>query len=43
MREAKKYKTRMEFKRNAPSAYTIAIRKGIKNKICSHMPAGPTN
>lgn len=35
--EAKKYSTRMDFKRHAPSAYVIAGRKGIRDKLCSHM------
>ncbi len=35
--EAKKYSTRMDFKTHAPSAYVIAGRKGIRDKVCSHM------
>ena len=35
--EATKYSTRMDFKRHAPSAYVIAGRKGIREKLCSHM------
>ena len=35
--EAKKYSTRIDFKRHAPSAYVIAGRKGIRDKLCSHM------
>ena len=35
--EAKKYSTRMDFKRHAPSAYVIAGRKGIRDQLYSHM------
>jgi predicted GIY-YIG superfamily endonuclease len=35
--EAKKYATRIDFKSHAPSAYVIAGRKGIRDKLCSHM------
>jgi predicted GIY-YIG superfamily endonuclease len=38
--EAKKYPTRMDFKRHAPSAYVIAGRKGIRDKLCGHMVPG---
>lgn len=35
--EAKKYKTKSEFRKGSPSAYTIAYRYGIMDKICTHM------
>jgi hypothetical protein len=34
---AKKYKTKSEFQKNDPAAYSTSIRKGILNEICSHM------
>jgi hypothetical protein len=34
---AKKYKTKSEFQKSDPSAYSSSRRKGILNKICSHM------
>ena len=34
---AKKYKTKSEFQKNDPSAYSSSRRKGILNDICSHM------
>jgi len=36
-KEAKKYKTRSEFKNKSPREYTAAQRKGWLDKICSHM------
>jgi predicted GIY-YIG superfamily endonuclease len=35
--EATKYKTRGEFQKNSPVAYTTALRRGILDDICSHM------
>ena len=35
--EAAKYKTRGEFQKNNPVAYTTALRRGILDDICSHM------
>jgi predicted GIY-YIG superfamily endonuclease len=35
--EARKYSTRMDFKTRAPSAYVIAGRKGMRDKVCRHM------
>lgn len=34
---SKKYKTRSEFQKNDPSAYSSARKKGILDKICDHM------
>jgi hypothetical protein len=34
---AKKYKTRSEFQKNDPAAYSTSRRKGILDEICSHM------
>jgi hypothetical protein len=34
---AKEYKTKTEFQKNDPSAYSSARRRGIINEICSHM------
>jgi hypothetical protein len=34
---AKKYKTKSEFQKNDPSAYSSSRRNGILNDICSHM------
>jgi hypothetical protein len=34
---AKKYKTKSEFQKNDPSAYSSSRRKGVLNDICSHM------
>lgn len=42
MIEAKKYKTKGEFCRNAPGAYTSASLRGLINKFCSHMEFGGT-
>ena len=36
--EALKYNTRGEFHKNSRTAYNTAYRRGILNKICSHMP-----
>lgn len=35
--EALKYKTRVEFQKNSPSAYQMAWRRKILNQICTHM------
>jgi predicted GIY-YIG superfamily endonuclease/RNase H-fold protein (predicted Holliday junction resolvase) len=35
--EAAKYKTKGEFQKNNPVAYTTALRRGILDDICSHM------
>ena len=35
--EAKKYETRMEFRRSSPSAYSAALKRGILQEVCSHM------
>lgn len=35
--EASKYKTRGEFQKNNPVAYTTSLRRGILDDICSHM------
>lgn len=35
--EARKHSTRTAFKRAAASAYVIAGRRGVRNKICKHM------
>lgn len=37
--EALKYKYRKEFANNSPHHYEFAIRHGIINKVCAHMPA----
>ena len=34
---AKKYKTKSEFQKNDPSAYSSSRRNGVLNDICSHM------
>jgi hypothetical protein len=34
---AKKYKTKSEFQKNDPSAYSSSRRNGILNDVCSHM------
>lgn len=34
---AKNYKSRSEFQKKDPSAYSTALKKGIINEICSHM------
>jgi hypothetical protein len=34
---AKKYKTKSEFQKNDPSAYSSSRRNGVLNEICSHM------
>ena len=36
--EAFKYKSRWEFNKGSVSAYHTALKKGILDKICSHMP-----
>ena len=36
-KEAQKYSRRGEFKKKSPSAYVMAGRKGIREKICRHM------
>ena len=36
-KEAKKYKTKKEFKEKANGAYTTAVKRGLLNEICSHM------
>lgn len=35
--EAKKYKTKMEFKRGSSGAYQAAIRQGVYNDVTKHM------
>lgn len=35
--EALKYQTRAEFKKNSPKLHRAATRRGILNKICTHM------
>src|ERR1035437_7856371 len=38
-REARKYKTRGDFQKFSKGAYLAALRRGILDKSCSHMPA----
>ncbi|MAX66512.1 MAG: hypothetical protein CME66_06215 [Halobacteriovoraceae bacterium] len=42
-KEAKKYTTRSEFKNSSPSAYVIARKSGLLDKVCSHMPRPKIN
>ena len=37
LEEAKKYKTRMDFKKNASAAYKVSCQQGWINEVCGHM------
>lgn len=37
IKEAKKYRYRVDFQRNSKGAYLSALRKGILNSVCAHM------
>ena len=36
--EALKYETRIAFFKGSPSAYAAALRRGIFEQVCAHMP-----